>query len=574
VAVSVNPRTVTIETNQLIRFLAYGRNRAGDSVHAPITWRATGGTILPDGRFSSVATGKFLVTGAVASTPGAVPGRGRDEDRKRVDTSIVQVVRRWPLLQSIEVNPEQVTLAPGGSQTFVAIGRLKDGRAVPVGTVWDADGGTIDAGGNFVAGNTAGTYKVIATNWTMLISDTAVVTITAPPAPEEPPAPGEPPVPPPAPIVEKLTLVPASATLAPAATRQFTAYGQTTGGDSVSVSVVFAATGGTVTGGGLYTAGATAGTYRIIATSGTVADTSTLTVTRPLGSGPGAGIPFGPSGDWGNTGLPFTLMHQPVTASSIVGVIDAARAKGVKLLLAMTGGKHGNYLSVINGVLQFDRAKWDAQMRTFDTPAIKAAIASGVADGTLLGAKVMDEPQVSGMGDGNTWGPVGTMTKLRVDSLCSSVKAIFPTLTVGVAHLHSAFEPTKSYRTCEFDITQYSSRIGSVTKYRDDALAMGRRDGIAILFSMNIVNGGTQAPRDGLWNCSPTTTGGRGTYDPNCRMTAQQVLDVGRVLGPAGCAMMMWRYDDAFMAHPENQQAFKDLGDFLRTLPGRSCSRS
>ena len=50
VTVSVNPSRVTVETNQLIRFLARGRNSAGDSVYAPITWRATGGTILPDGR--------------------------------------------------------------------------------------------------------------------------------------------------------------------------------------------------------------------------------------------------------------------------------------------------------------------------------------------------------------------------------------------------------------------------------------------------------------------------------------------------------------------------------------------
>ena len=62
----------------------------------------------------------------------------------------------------------------------------------------------------------------------------------------------------------------------------------------------------------------------------------------------------------------------------------------------------------------------------------------------------MDEPNVSGGGDGNTWGPPGTMTKARVDSLCADTKAMFPTLPVGVQHRYDVFEPTKSYRVCDF----------------------------------------------------------------------------------------------------------------------------
>lgn len=89
----------------------------------------------------------------------------------------------------------------------------------------------------------------------------------------------------------------------------------------------------------------------------------------------------------------------------------------------------------------------------------------------------MDEPHVTGLGDGNTWGPSGTMTKARVDEMCGYVKANFPTMPVGVVHQHMAFEPDKSYRVCGFIVSQYSHRYGDVTKFRDDALAMGRRDG-------------------------------------------------------------------------------------------------
>src|SRR5688572_29920002 len=63
VNVSVNPSNVTVETNQLIRFRASARNGNGDSVHALVAWRATGGTIQSDGLFSSAAVGTFRVIG-------------------------------------------------------------------------------------------------------------------------------------------------------------------------------------------------------------------------------------------------------------------------------------------------------------------------------------------------------------------------------------------------------------------------------------------------------------------------------------------------------------------------------
>jgi hypothetical protein len=565
VTVSVNPSKVTVETNQLIRFLAYGRNNAGDSVYAPITWRATGGTILPDGRFSAAAVGTFTIT---AST--------RTRVDERVDTSVVSVVRRQVNLSHIAITPDTVTLAPGLSHGFIATGYLNNGRPVPIGANWSATGGTIDVGGNYVAGDTAGTYLVIGTNTSMTLADTATITITAP-APPPPPAPA-PPEQPPVPALAKVTLLPGSAILAPTATRRFTAYGTTTAGDSVSVSIAFAATGGTVTNDGLYTAGSTAGTYRVIATSGTLADTSSVTVTRPLASGPAAtGIPFGPSGAWGepNTDA-FTLRIGAVTPATILARIAEARVARTTLLLAMTGGAHSNYLSVINGVLQFDRAKWNARMDLYNTSAIRTAIAQGVADRVILGAYVMDEPQASGgtnpEASATTWGPKGTLTKVRVDSLCRYARQMFPSLPVGVGHHAAAFEPTKNYSDCEFLIAQYATRQGSIETFRDVNLNYAQRDNVSIVFSLNILNGGTQ-DRDGTWDCVDQG-GWKGQWSPLCQMTPQQIRDYARVLGPQGCALMLWRYNATMMADANYQKAFRDVALTLATAPASPCRRS
>ena len=221
---------------------------------------------------------------------------------------------------------------------------------------------------------------------------------------------------------------------------------------------------------------------------------------------PGTGIPFGPSGGMLNATTdvaPFTMTVQGVTPSNIVSYHTKARAAKASLILNMTGGHHDKYMTA--GA--FDYARWTAAMDTYNTPAIKQAVAQAVADRTIVGSSVMDEPHVHGGGDGNTWGPQGTMTKVVVDQMCGYAKAMFPTLPVGVAHRHGAFEPTRSSRVCEFMISQYSSRHGDVKKFRGAGLALAQRDGHTIVFGINILNGGIQ-DRGGTWDC--IGTGGKG----------------------------------------------------------------
>lgn len=350
---------------------------------------------------------------------------------------------------------------------------------------------------------------------------------------------------------------------------QVVGYGRVSNGDSTAVAVRFSATGGRITERGLYSAGSEPGAYRIVATADEgPADTVTVTLTAPSPlpeTKPSRrGIPYGAFGlhDSKVSLASLNLGHDPYTASNIIGRINRARANRVTLLLAMTGGAHKHYMT--NGV--FDQAKWDAKMETFNTPAIREAVANGVADGTIIGASVMDEPNVSGQGDGNTWGPKGTMTKARVDSLCAYVKGIFPTLPAAVVQRHDQFEPTKSYEVCDFIVSQYSSVLGNVEAFRNAGLAQAKREGISIAFSMNILDGGSRRPL-----C--VGTGGTGTYGRNCRMTADQVREYGTVLAAGGCALFMWRQDDRFMADPDNRKAFAEVAALAASQPARSCRR-
>jgi hypothetical protein len=562
-AVQISPQAVTIEINQRVQFRRHARSFHGDRVSVPSVWAATGGSMEADGTFFSSEVGTFKVT-----------GRGRGW---KSDTSIVTVVRPKKDIVALRVSPESASVPVGQDQAFTAVGRRSDGSTATIGVTWSASGGRVDPAGVFSA-DSVGTYQVIASNVTGTLADTVAVSVVASDTPASPTEPAPEPPAPADPVLTTVIVKPASASLATGGTKQFAAFGRTSTGDSVAVRVDFTATGGTIGSNGLYTAGATAGSFKVIATTSGLADTAVVTLTTATAptapSGTASGIPFGPFAAWegsalkANTGM-FSLTVTSVTPSNIVAKISEARQSRTKLMLAMTGGAHDNYLTL--GV--FDRSKWDAKMNSFNTGEIRSAVASGVADGTIVGNVVMDEPNVSGSGDGNTWGPAGTMTKARVDSLCGYVKQLFPTLPAGVQHRHDIFEPTKSYRVCDFVASQYASRIGDVTAFRDAGLAMARRDGHAILFAMNILNGGVQ-DKDGVYDCSGPGQGGKGTYSPNCRMTADLVRQVGLTLGPAGCGFMIWRYDDLFMADPANQQAFRDIGTKLASTSAKSCRRS
>jgi hypothetical protein len=172
-----------------------------------------------------------------------------------------------PTLVAVEVTPASATLEPGATLPFAATGRWSDGSVGTVTVQWTATGGTVSAGGAYRAGATPGTFRVVGATPDGRLADTASVTITVTP-----------------PTLTGVEVTPATVSLVAAATQQFTAIGRLSDGSAGAVTVTWGATGGTVSDAGLYTAGATPGTYRVIATQAGgpgLADTASVTVTAP-----------------------------------------------------------------------------------------------------------------------------------------------------------------------------------------------------------------------------------------------------------------------------------------------------
>jgi hypothetical protein len=277
-----------------------------------------------------------------------------------------------------------------------------------------------------------------------------------------------------------------------------------------------------------------------------------------------SGLPFGPEGLWaGYTSLKssavrFSASSNYTDAYGLIKQINAARAMRHRLILNMTGGSHARYK--VGG--RFNLAKWKAVMNTYNKREIKAAVARGVADGTILLNSVMDEPNVP------DWG--GVVTKPMLDQMARYVKAIFPTLPVGVALRHD-WRQHEKFRVMDAFIAGYAAWKGTPSVFRSKVLANARSQRMQVVFAMNILNGGVVNWRTKA--CPVPLTGGRGTYSPACRMSAKQLRDAGRILAAGSCGMTMWVYDRTFMSKAANIQALRDVALTAARTPGRACRR-
>ena len=165
----------------------------------------------------------------------------------------------------LDVTPASITLGLDGSQLFSVTGILDDGTTVPAPTVsWGATGGTITSGGLYTAGNAPGSFRVIAVHQSGMIADTATVLV-------EPSAPA---------VLTGLRLSPSVNTVAPGATLQFGLTWTWSSGGSEVPPVSYSATGGSISGTGLYVAPAATGDYLVIVAhaGGTLRDTAFVTV--------------------------------------------------------------------------------------------------------------------------------------------------------------------------------------------------------------------------------------------------------------------------------------------------------
>ncbi len=154
---------------------------------------------------------------------------------------------------AVVVTPEKTAVVVAETIAVRASAVGLDGQPAPAEVDWTASGGTIvalnDSTARFSAGS-AGTYRVRGRHRRTPnpIDSTTIIVAPLPP------------------VLQAVVLTPATASVAAGAQQQFSVAGQWSDGSTTAPAVSYAATGGTVNANGRYTAGTTAGTFRVIAT--------------------------------------------------------------------------------------------------------------------------------------------------------------------------------------------------------------------------------------------------------------------------------------------------------------------
>ncbi|RYG86743.1 hypothetical protein EON77_03275, partial [bacterium] len=211
------------ETRQFAATLPNGQT-------ADVIWTASAGTISSTGLFTAPSgTGSVTITAALRSDP---------SQRATTTVTITQI--------AVAVTPSTATVARGESLDFNA---TVTGASSSSAVKWTASEGTIDANGLFTAPTTGTSTTVTITATSVAnasVSGTATVTLTSA-----------------LPNVT-VTVSPTGAQVVPGGTYDFDA---SVIGTTSNSSVVWSTTTGSIDANGVLTAGSTAGTFEVRATS-------------------------------------------------------------------------------------------------------------------------------------------------------------------------------------------------------------------------------------------------------------------------------------------------------------------
>ena len=101
----------------------------------------------------------------------------------------------------------------------------------------------------------------------------------------------------------------------------------------------------------------------------------------------------------------------------------------------------------------------------------------------------------------------------------------------------------------------------SSSAFRDSAVAMAKRNGVALVLSLNLFGARQSA------GCEPTRN--------QCLMRPAEVGELGRAFvgEPYACAVTTWRYEASMWGRAEYQAQFQEIASVARQRVARSGRR-
>jgi hypothetical protein len=242
----------------------------------------------------------------------------------------------------------------------------------------------------------------------------------------------------------------------------------------------------------------------------------------------------------------FNALSAAAYPPTLLAKLEAARRANDRVLISLAGS--GQLYRDANG---FNLELWKRRINRFRG----IDFTSYIADGTLIGNFIMDEPN-----DPSNWN--GHVVSLAdIEEMARYSKEIWPdlpTIIRGWPHHLKGHQ----YQYLDAAWAQYHERFGSIDEFIETNVRNAKEAGLNLVGGLNVLGGGG---RDGV----------PGYLPPKNSMSASQIRAWGsRYLSePYICAFFMWSYHPDYVARADIKAAFQEIASKARSYPDKSCRR-
>jgi hypothetical protein len=271
-----------------------------------------------------------------------------------------------------------------------------------------------------------------------------------------------------------------------------------------------------------------------------------------------SGIPFGPAvrtkGESSRTLLPPSTYGAEFTAAlltaytpTLLASLEAARRTDGRVLLGLTGNEAS--IRDDNG---FSISKWKKRVDRFRG----MDLSSYIADGTIVGHFIMDEPSDPSNWNGKLVSPA------EIDEMARYSKEIWPGMAT-IIRGWPAYLKGYEYKHLDAAWAQYHQRFGSIEEFLASNIRDAKASNLALVGGLNLLNGGTSA----------SGIPGRGAK--KWAMSAGEIRTWGNAMmsEPYFCAFIVWQYDANYFSRPDIREALSDLSRKAQSHAEEKCRR-
>jgi hypothetical protein len=279
------------------------------------------------------------------------------------------------------------------------------------------------------------------------------------------------------------------------------------------------------------------------------------TVPPPDSSGAGGpevppthvGIPIGPYHlPPESYGAGFSGALLAARPDSLLIALQAARRASARILISLVGSE----IRFVDEDGHFSLAVWKRRVDRFR----EIDFSSYIADGTIIGHYIMDEPH-----DPTNWGG-RAVSHADIDEMARYSKELWPSMATII---RGKPDYLKGYQYQYLDAAwmQYTVRFGPIEGFISSNVQDAKASGLALVAGLNVINGG-----------SPTS-GIPGRREGKFGMSASELKAWGSALlaEPYTCAFIVWEYDSAYFSRPGIKAAFEELGKQAQGYPKKPC---